>query len=310
MPDEWYAHVYENKHDVVNQFLEKKEAIGRKPRTLNAYSRTLREFFHDVFPAVTPEEVTVDHIDEYVAELAGRGCAQNTKRRYLESLSAFYSWAMVRPKYDITANPARVVLEEIPKKRRERPACATWANGKKIVHHIPDPRDKVAAVVMAKTGARINEVLNLTADDVDLDRGTLTFRDRKSGKTTRNPIDVETIEALERMEYFCEPHPDGWLFTSARGARVNRERIRRAVKRAAVRAGVVESVNVTDFDKKFTPHTYRTVFTTVMRNEGMPDHFTRYLRGDKDQDEMDLYTKIDENKLRQEYLKRIKPLNI
>jgi integrase/recombinase XerD len=42
----------------------------------------------------------------------------------------------------------------------------------------------------------------------------------------------------------------------------------------------------------------------------MPDHFTRYLRGDGDREVMDLYTKIPRDQVREEYLDIIKPLNL
>lgn len=92
MADDWYKKIYENRHDAVNDFLQRKEDMGRSHRTLNAYSRTLKEFFHDEFPDVTPDDVEVRHIEEYVATLSARDLSQNSKRRYLESLSAFYSW--------------------------------------------------------------------------------------------------------------------------------------------------------------------------------------------------------------------------
>ena len=47
-----------------------------------------------------------------------------------------------------------------------------------------------------------------------------------------------------------------------------------------------------------------------MRNNGMPDHFTRYLRGDGDQETMDLYTKISRDQVHDEYLETIKTLNL
>ena len=59
------------------------------------------------------------------------------QRRYVESLSSFYDWAMKRPRFEeITGNPAGVVLEEIPKKKRPRPETATWSNGREIIRKI------------------------------------------------------------------------------------------------------------------------------------------------------------------------------
>jgi integrase/recombinase XerD len=51
--------IYENEHDAVNDFIERKQAMGRSRRTLNAYSRTLKSFFHEEFPDVLPTEAYV-----------------------------------------------------------------------------------------------------------------------------------------------------------------------------------------------------------------------------------------------------------
>ena len=311
MPDTWHETIYENKHTVVNEFIQKKQAMGRADRTLNEYSRTLREFFHDTFPDTHPADITVGDIEEYVMHLDDRGCAQNTKRRYLESLSSFYSWAMKRPRFeDITGDPAGVVLEEIPKKVHDRPDCATWENGKQIINHIGDPRDKMVAILLAKTGCRVTEALSIQMDDLMLDDGFIRLTNRKGGTQTVVPIDNETIQALQRYN-LVRGNPDTTsLFVSIRGEQLGRERVRRVVRRAAVAAGVMEE-GEKRFHRKFTPHTYRTVFTTEMRNAGMSDHVLRYIRGDsKNREAMDVYTKVNRETARDEYLDCIKPLDL
>lgn len=307
--DVWEDRVFKNKHECINDWLRSKNSTGKSRRTLNAYSRTAARFFHDHFPDTHPSEVTVGDIEEYVLIIDKRDVAANTKRRYVESLSSFYAWAMKRPRFeDITGNPAGVVLEELDKVRRERPETATWENGKRIIWNIPDPRDKTAAVVMAKTGARIKEVLTLKHKDLMLAQGFVRFRDRKGGTTTVNPVDDETIDMFRRLAVISDDSE--YVFTSMRGSRLKRERVRREVREAAVRAGVMDDLKEQRWHYKFTPHYYRTIFTSEMRNNGLPDHFTRYLRGDGDQEAMDLYTKIPREQVREEYLKRIKTLNI
>jgi integrase/recombinase XerD len=69
---------------------------------------------------------------------------------------------MKRPRFeDITGNPAAVVLEEIPRRFQERPDCATWENAKANVHAVRHPRNKAVAVLLAKTGCRVSEALEL-----------------------------------------------------------------------------------------------------------------------------------------------------
>jgi len=160
---------------------------------------------------------------------------------------------MKRPRFeDITGNPAAVVLEDIPKKIRER----------------------------------------------------------KGGKQTVVPIDDEAIQAIERFKFTRPTHSDSdYLFLSIRGNRVSKTQIQRAVKNAAVEAGVMER-GEDRFHKKFTPHTYRTVFTTLMRNQGMKQHILRYIRGDAASETMDIYTRVDREDSREEYLNCIKILGL
>jgi integrase/recombinase XerD len=303
MADDWYETVYENDHEVVNEFLQKKKSTGCSHRTLNSYSRTLGKFFHEQFPELTPSEVSVQHIEQYVVALDQRGLSQNTKRRYLESISSFYDWTMKRPRFEeITGNPAAVVLEDIPKKIRERPDCATWKNGEKIIHEMTDPRNKTVAVLLAKTGCRVSEALEVKMDDLMLDEGLIRLRKRKGGKQTVVPIDEETIQAIERFKFTRPTHEDSeYLFLSIRGNRVSKTQVQRAVKKAAVEAGVMER-GEDRFHKKFTPHTYRTVFTTLMRNQEMKRHILRYIRGDAASETMDIYTRVDREEAREEYL--------
>lgn len=302
--------VFENRCPEVNEFLARKADLGRSPRTLNTYSRNLREFFHEEVPDVEPGAVTVRHVEEYVRSLTRRDLAQNSKRRYLESLSAFYSWAMKRPRYPaITANPAAVVLEEIPKQVRDRPDCATWTNGRAIVHQLAEPRFKMVAILLAKTGARATEVLTLEHDDLMLDTGFIRFRERKGATSTVFPIDQETRAALLRYQLVVEGRDTPYVFPSIRGDHLNREQVRRRVREAAVAAGVMDA-GETRFAKKFTPHTYRTVFTTLMRNEGMAPHILRYLRGDRHSEAMDVYTRVDRETAKEAYLDCIHELNL
>lgn len=93
MADEWEQQIFWNDHETINEFLRSKKTMGRSPRTLNSYSRILKKVYHEHFPELTPEETTVKHIEDYVALLDERGVGHNGKRKYLETLSAFFTWA-------------------------------------------------------------------------------------------------------------------------------------------------------------------------------------------------------------------------
>jgi integrase/recombinase XerD len=308
--ESWEEKVYRNKHRMINDWLRSKETTGKSRRTLNAYSRTARKFFHEEFPELDPEDVEVRHIEKYLTRLNQRELSQNTKRRYLESLSAFYSWALQRPRYEqVTGNPAAVILEEIPKNIPERPDCATWENATAIVNAVDDPRNLTLTAILAKTGCRTREACEIKEDDLLLDDGFIRLRKRKGGKQTVVPIDQELIELIKFYQTLRTSRGSDYLFESVKGGRMKRKQLRRHVRTAAVKAGVMEE-GETRFHKKFTPHTFRTVFTTLMRNEGMSDHILKYIRGDSKTETMDIYTRVDRDQAQREYLKCIKKLDI
>lgn len=47
-----------------------------------------------------------------------------------------------------------------------------------------------------------------------------------------------------------------------------------------------------------------------MRNEGMPDHILRYLRGDTDSEAMDVYTRVDRETAKEAYLECVPKLGL
>ncbi|WP_265112487.1 site-specific integrase [Halosolutus halophilus] len=95
---------------------------------------------------------------------------------------------------------------------------------------------------------------------------------------------------MKRFQYIDQSRRDTkFVFSPIRGTRLTRERIRKSVRKAADEANEMDE-GETRFHKKFTPHTFRTVFTTEMRKRGMPDYVLQYIRGDSESETMDIYT--------------------
>jgi integrase/recombinase XerD len=122
-------------------------------------------------------------------------------------------------------------------------------------------------------------------------------------------VDEEVKHAIKRYRLVRPDDDSEYLFLSVRGNRVQSTQVQRAVRDAAVRTGVMNE-GETRFHRKFTPHTFRTVFTTRMRNNEMPDHILQYIRGDSNNRTMDVYTRVSRDEARQSYLGCIESLDL
>jgi integrase/recombinase XerD len=66
----------------------------------------------------------------------------------------------------------------------------------------------------------------------------------------------------------------------------------------------------TGFTRSSRPIPIGLVFTTLMRTQGMKQHILRYIRGDAESETMDIYTRVDRDEAREEYLDCSKPLGL
>lgn len=63
------------------------------------------------------------------------------------------------------------------------------------------------------------------------------------------------------------------------------------IRKAAIEPGVMDK-DARSFREKFTPHTFRTVFTALMRDKGTSGHVLRFIRGDSNENMLDVFTRI------------------
>lgn len=115
--------------------------------------------------------------------------------------------------------------------------------------------------------------------------------------------------AIRRYRLIRPDNDSEYLFMRVRGNSVQTTQVQRGVRNAADDAGVMGE-DETRFHRKFTPHTFRTVFTTLMRQEGMSDHLLQSIRGGANNRSMDVYTRVSRDEVRREYFECIKSLEL
>jgi len=163
------------------------EAEGRSPNTVSAYLRDLRTLAGVLAarrPGLTLERVTSTMLDEALTDPAVTTTPDGTQRsaaslhRFKAAVRSFFAWAEETGL--VVENPARsVTLRRLP---RTPPVFLTEAEKRRLLKELRDRssavarRDRVIVELFLGTGIRLQELVSLDVDDVDLDAKHLRIR--------------------------------------------------------------------------------------------------------------------------------------
>lgn len=299
--------IYSNGMPALEDFIRRKRITNRSPRTLSEYSRIVMRFF-EWAGHKKPEKITEKDIERYLEHMQEKKLSQNSQAKYIEALASFFSFLHGRSEYGLTINPVADLASEIKHERKPRPSSATWENVKRNILSMTDPCDQAMAVLAAKDGMRISEILGLELEDMDYQNGFALIRRGKGGKSRSVPIDDEVTKVMKRW-LIVRPKDiqDNHIFISIRGTRMDRNSARVRLNAAAVTNGLT---NGKGFSQRFTPHTYRSVFTTEMRNARCREDILRMIRGDALRDIADVYTIVTPEQIKAEYERCVPKLGI
>jgi len=153
-----------------------------------------------------------------------------------------------------------------------RDKCATEALTLSEWHRFIDVlekinlRDSLIAKCMLQGAKRISEVLNVTEDLLDFDKGIIRFAQSKVGGTIRwMPISFPKpfLNALKDYLYLTQNQrsDSNLVFITNQGKKVHRSRLNFSFYKASELAGI----------KKVTPHVLRASWVTFAKTQGVPD---------------------------------------
>ncbi len=252
----------------MTEWIEHLQQQGKSSHTVSAYRRGLAHFgrwYEGAYGAsfqldeVMPRDVRDWKAYQQTVEKA----APATINQRLVAVTRFFRWA--RGQALCRENPAEDVstirLEpQQPKalKKNELRRLLRAARG--------DLRDYAMLEVLAGTGLRVGELLDLRIGDVAMgDRsGKLTVRRGKRGNYREIPLTLDVRKAIST--YLDEVHPDSKdpdapLWVGPHGRLRHRSSVTRMLEKYAIRAGI-DSVN---------PHALRHTFATRYLNANPSD---------------------------------------
>ena len=237
--------------------------------TIKAYRDVftlLLRFCRDV-RGIAPEKLCLEQIDVSLVEAfldylgAERNCSPRTRNHRLAALHAFFRYVQAEEPAHML--PCQKILA-IPQQRHARP-IVTYLSKEELAEILAQPnlrtatgrRDAVLLSVLYDTGARVQELIDLSVGDVRLDPPAQLRLLGKGRKTRAVPLMESTVQLLrqhiqenrlDRAEQFDEP-----LFQNARHQRLSRSGIRYILQKYLVRARSKRP----SLNRTVSPHTLR-----------------------------------------------------
>lgn len=280
---------------------------GLAANTTAAYRRDLERFFHYLSTnQLNFDQITRDHLIDYVAWLRGKG---NTEFKITEasiarnviSLRSYYGYLAKEHGY---SNPTVDFLP--PKIAKRLPKALTISQIMAILNLVGDDlislRDKALLEILYATGARVSELTNLNLSDISevasgKEKITTIKVKGKGGKERVVPLGSHGVKAIG--DYLSRSRPaltkvstQKALFLNQRGGRLTRQSAWSIVANRAARAGLSEIV---------TPHSMRHSFATHLLDGGADIRVVQELLGHSSVTTTQIYTLITIDKLRESY---------
>lgn len=247
-----------------------------------------------------------------------RAVSTKTVENYFCALSSFYNY-LVYESY-VQSNPVVTFMKRYLNQYKNprnnggsQRRLLSIDEIAQLIDSIPNPRDKAIITLLAKTGMRRGELIDIDLEDIDWVEQCVTLKPKPKRSNRLVFFDDECARVLAswlktRKNYAVKPDCRA-LFVGEQGKRLKRHGVYRAVTLHAQKLGFhnPESDRTEDH---FTPHCCRHWFTTHLRRNGMRREFIKELRGDSRNEAVDIYDHIDRKELKRAYLAAIPVLGI
>lgn len=269
---------------------------GLSDNTRQAYQSDLATFtqYLEGHGATSFNTVTRRMVVDYLMAERERGASVNTISRRLVALKVLYRYLQQEEIIDRNVTEAldsprlwKVLPSTLSMKEVERLLSAPTGRDRIAV------RDRALLEFMYATGLRVSETANVLLDDLHFDVGYLRCVG-KGNKTRIVPFGGQAESSLNR--YLAEGRPlfakgeeDRHLFLTYRGSEFSRKGLWKLIKTYARRAGIRKNVS---------PHTLRHSFASHLLANGAPLRVIQEMLGHADIATTQVYTHIDEGRLR------------
>lgn len=280
---------------------------GASPHTISNYRRDITRYLNDLaaqditrWEQITPQ-VIHDHLARMASGELGTAHAPSSVARASASIRGFHRFAL---REGIAASDPTADIRT-PKQGAHLPKALTIDEVTRLLEaacvgeDARSLRDSALLEMLYATGARVSEIVALSADDLDLDEELPVVRLFGKGRKERLvPVGRHAREAVEAYLVRARPllasrgRGESALFLNQRGKPLSRQSAWEIIQRAAARANL---------EQQISPHTLRHSFATHLLEGGASVRDVQELLGHASVQTTQIYTKITITTLREMY---------
>jgi len=287
--------------EAITQYLDYLKASSLAELSIYNYGKDLDQFEHHLkkIKNITDTgQLTSKDIEEYIYHLKQK---ETTTNRRLSSVKNMFEYLLdhklIPENYAKSIRSAKIV--------RKKPHYLTVEQYKQLLAATNGyPQGlmyKTIITMLANTGLRISELLNLTLDDV---QGRDVLYITGKGKKER-PVEISSALKEDIETYLISRETAGskvpYLFISSHPRKLGANWVQKNFRRLAIKAGLVNTKTKTNW---VTPHVLRHSFASWLNDEGIDIKTIQELLGHSSITTTQIYTHIDRKK-RVEAVRRV-----
>ena len=261
----------------MRSFLNEIAIKGYSPRTIDSYTRCLKEYFSYIRLEINLEKPSYGHIRDFLAKKAGAGMSSSTLNIYLCAIKFFYKHV---------ACSKRKIHVSFAKKAKRLPVVLSRNEILRCLEVLKNEKHRLMIAIAYGAGLRVSEVVDLKIGDLDFERGLIHIRQSKGN---RDRITILPDKLVSDLVSLCRRNP-GWayVFQSQRGGKLTVATAQKVFKASLEKAGI---------RKNATFHSLRHSFATHLLDERVSLRHIQKLLGHRDIKTTLVYAQVTDNAL-------------
>ena len=263
---------------------------GLASNTLESYSKDIIEYA-DFLEKNNITDIKITNptiILSWLINLQKNGLSSKSRARHLITIRGFYKFLI--QENIINSNPIKDI--DIPRTGLQLPDIISLQEIKVLLEtpDITKPRelrDSAMLEILYGAGLRVSELVNMKVQDINLEACFVKIFG-KGSKERIIPIGSHARKKTRQWlitgrNFMLKTYSSKYLFVARKGKPITRQGFWKALKKYAVKAGIL---------KKITPHTIRHCFATHLLEGGADLRSVQTMLGHSDISTTQIYTHI------------------